>query len=231
MMKRDKIVNNRESDVIPAEQVILQQKQILTAIGQVREESERKIQLLREYQEDPLEVVSLDKVLKAIDGLKNPNLEKSVRAQTDAVTGLISSVNTLTGRENDLIAYAKELGGLINDVLHPKSPPEPKGIRKYISRLKKTFSPRNLMLGTAAVFFVGIIFDIVICYDARYLSEDAWAKRAYEAAASIGWKSPGRAYEMVRISFLEETPETAKGIVRDLENQAEKKMKAEKGDG
>lgn len=80
MIKRNKTTSNRESDVIPAEQVILQQKQILAAIGQVREESERKIRLLSEYQENPLEVVSLEKVLKAIDGLKNPNLEKSVRA-------------------------------------------------------------------------------------------------------------------------------------------------------
>ena len=215
--------------MIPAEQVILQQKQILAAIGQVREESERKIRLLGEYQENPLEVVSLEKVLKAIDGLKNPNLEKSVRAQADA--GLISSVNTLTCREKDLVAYTKELGGLVNDFLHPKAPPEPQGMEKYLSMLKDLLSPRNLMIGTTIIFLIGIILNVVICFDARYQSEDAWAKRAYEAATYIGWKSPGKAYEMVRKSFLEETPETAKGIVRDLENQAAKKMKAEKGDG
>lgn len=231
MIKRNKTTSNRESDVIPAEQVILQQKQILAAIGQVREESERKIRLLGEYQENPLEVVSLEKVLKAIDSLKNPNLEKSVRAQADAVAGLISSVTTLTGREKDLAAYTKELGGLVNDFLHPKAPPEPQGMEKCLSMLKDLLSPRNLMIGTTIIFLIGIILNVVICFDARYQSEDAWAKRAYEAATYIGWKSPGKAYEMVRKSFLEETPETAKGIVRDLENQAAKKMKAEKGDG
>ena len=87
------------------------------------------------------------------------------------------------------------------------------------------------MIGTTIIFLIGIILNVVIGFDARYQSEDAWAKRAYEAATYIGWKSPGKAYEMVRKSFLEETPETAKGIVRDLENQAEKKMNAEKGDG
>ena len=119
---------NIDSDVIPAEQVVLLEKHILEELKKlradsveemknVRTESERKSKLLAEYQATPMEVVEIDclwdlinpdKLVRNFDERLKP-LKESDKSMTE----LLNKINNRTDRiDNGLYTQHSLMKGL-----------------------------------------------------------------------------------------------------------------------
>lgn len=216
-------LKNIDSDVIPAEQVVLLEKLILEELKKlradsveemknVRSESERKSKLLAEYQATPMEVVEIDclwdlinpdKLVKNFDDRLKP-LKESDKSMTE----LLNKINNRTGRiDNGLDNQYSLMEGLDSYITKP-------------SRRKRFFefvwkNRLNIIYDVAAAL-LSIFVALWTLYQSRW-SDDAWARRAYDATGILGFKDQEIVYHSVRKDFAEGNAKATKRRIRDLE--------------
>lgn len=214
---------NYDSDVIPAEQVVLLEKLILKELKKlrtdsveemknVRSESERKSKLLAEYQATPLEVVEIDclwdiinpdKLVRNFDERLKP-LKESGKSMTE----LLNKINNRTGRIDNGLDYQYSLmEGLDSYITKPSRR------RRFFEFVWK--NRLNIIYDVAAAL-LSIFVALWTLYQSRW-SDDAWARRAYDATGILGVKNQEIVYHSVRKDFAEGNAKATKRRIRDLE--------------
>ena len=216
-------LKNIDSDVIPAEQVVLLEKLILEELKKlradsveemknVRSESERKSKLLAEYQATPMEVVEIDclwdlinpdKLVKNFDDRLKP-LKESDKSMTE----LLNKINNRTGRiDNGLDNQYSLMEGLDSYITKPSRR------RRFFEFVWK--NRLNIIYDVAAAL-LSIFVALWTLYQTRW-SDDAWARRAYDATGILGFKDQEIVYHSVRKDFAEGNAKATKRRIRDFE--------------
>lgn len=214
---------NFDSDVIPAEQVVLLEKLILEELKNlradsveemknVRSESERKSKLLAEYQATPLEVVEIDclwdiinpdKLVRNFDERLKP-LKESGKSMTE----LLNKINNRTDRiDNGLDNQYSLMEGLDSYITKPSRR------RRFFEFIWK--NRLNIIYDVAAAL-LSIFVALWTLYQSRW-SDDAWARRAYDATGILEFKDQEIVYHSVRKDFAEGNAKATKRRIRDLE--------------
>ncbi len=216
---------NIDSDVIPAEQVVLLEKLILEELKKlradsveemknVRTESERKSKLLAEYQATPMEVVEIDclwdlinpdKLVRNFDERLKP-LKESDKSMTE----LLNKINNRTDRiDNGLDNQYSLMEGLDSYITKPSRR------RRFFEFVWKN---RLNIIYDVAVALLSIFVALWTLYQSRW-SDDAWARRAYDAAVVLEIKDKDVVYHGVRQSFANGKAKSTKHKIREIEAQ------------
>ena len=216
---------NIDSDVIPAEQVVLLEKLILEELKKlrtdsveemknVRTESERKSKLLAEYQATPMEVVEIDclwdlinpdKLVRNFDERLKP-LKESDKSMTE----LLNKINNRTDRiDNGLDNQYSLMEGLDSYITKPSRR------RRFFEFVWKN---RLNIIYDVAVALLSIFVALWTLYQSRW-SDDAWARRAYDATGILGFKDHEIVYHSVRKDFANGKAKSTKSRIREIEAQ------------
>ena len=216
---------NIDSDVIPAEQVVLLEKLILEELKKlradsveemknVRTESERKSKLLAEYQATPMEVVEIDclwdlinpdKLVRNFDERLKP-LKESDKSMTE----LLNKINNRTDRiDNGLDNQYSLMEGLDSYITKPSRR------RRFFEFVWKN---RLNIIYDVAVALLSIFVALWTLYQSRW-SDDAWARRAYDATGIFGFKDQEIVYHSVRKDFANGKAKSTKSRIREIEAQ------------
>ncbi len=218
---------NYDSDVIPAEQVVLLEKLILEELKKlrtdsveemknVRSESERKSKLLAEYQATPLEVVNLENIYDIIDSDSiYDDLDsylKPMRENESSMTELLNKINNRTTRiDNGLDnQYSLMEDGLQKIDSYITKPSRRKRFFEFVWKNRL-----NIIYDVAAAL-LSIFVALWTLYQSRW-SDDAWARRAYDATGILEFKDQEIVYHSVRKDFAEGNAKATKRRIRDLE--------------
>lgn len=218
---------NYDSDVIPAEQVVLLEKLILEELKKlrtdsveemknVRSESERKSKLLAEYQATPLEVVKLENIYDIIDSDSiYDDLDsylKPMRENESSMTELLNKINNRTTRiDNGLDnQYSLMEDGLQKIDSYITKPSRRKRFFEFVWKNRL-----NIIYDVAAAL-LSIFVALWTLYQSRW-SDDAWARRAYDATGILEFKDQEIVYHSVRKDFAEGNAKATKRRIRDLE--------------
>lgn len=214
---------NFDSDVIPAEQVVLLEKHILEELKKlradsveemknVRTESERKSKLLAEYQATPMEVVEIDSLWDII----NPdtivrNFDERLRPLKESdksMAALLNKIDNRTGRiDNGLDNQYSLIEGLDSYITKPSRR------RRFFEFVWKN---RYNVIYDVAVALLSLFAILWTLYESRW-SDDAWARRAYDAAVILEFKDKEIVYHRVRQDFANGKAKSNKHRIRELE--------------
>lgn len=218
---------NYDSDVIPAEQVVLLEKLILEELKKlrtdsveemknVRSESERKSKLLAEYQATPLEVVKLENIYDIIDSDSiYDDLDsylKPMRENESSMTELLNKINNRTTRiDNGLDnQYSLMEDGLQKIDSYITKPSRRKRFFEFVWKNRL-----NIIYDVAAAL-LSIFVALWTLYQSRW-SDDAWARRGHDATGILEFKDQEIVYHSVRKDFAEGNAKATKRRIRDLE--------------
>jgi hypothetical protein len=184
---------------------------------------EREFNNAKAFQIKPMDVLSKEEVESFVEKIAmklnaNPcesgDVEtelKNIKARLSTMSYIREELTEIKSKISDIQAKAKE-------------EPEPRKslIDKIIQWLEYDlvlYICRGVMLGIVS----GAMF---VAIHTLYWSDDAWARRAYDAAVQIEeFQNPGNAYHNTRKLFLQERRRTAKGVVLDLENEAREEQR------
>ena len=214
---------NFDSDVIPAEQVVLLEKHILEELKKlradsveemknVRMESERKSKLLAEYQATPLEVVEIDSLWDII----NPDTIvrdfderlRPLKESDKSMAALLNKIDNRTGRiDNGLDNQYSLIEGLDSYITKPSRR------RRFFEFVWKN---RYNVIYDVAVALLSLFAILWTLYESRW-SDDAWARRAYDAAVILEFKDKEIVYHSVRQDFANGKAKSNKHRIRELE--------------
>ena len=218
---------NYDSDVIPAEQVVLLEKLILEELKKlrtdsveemknIRSESERKSKLLAEYQANPLEVVEIDSLWDIINPDKLVrNFDerlKPLKESGKSMTELLNKINNRTDRiDNGLDnQYSLMEDGLQKIDSYITKPSRRRRFFEFIWKNRL-----NIIYDVAAAL-LSIFVALWALYQSRW-SDDAWARRAYDATGILEFKDQEIVYHSVMKDFAEGNAKATKRRIRDLE--------------
>lgn len=221
---------NFDSDVIPAEQVVLLEKHILEELKKlradsveemknVRTESERKSKLLAEYQATPMEVVEIDSLWDII----NPdtivrNFDERLRPLKESDKSITALLNKI---DNGLDNQYSLMEGLDSYITKPSRK------RRFFEFVWKN---RYNVIYDVAVALLSLFAILWTLYESRW-SDDAWARRAYDAAVILEFKDKEIVYHSVRQDFANGKAKFNKHRIRELEAEVkELEMAGEDGD-
>lgn len=221
MAKRN--ISASGSDITPKQVEMELAKSMLKKFDEHLDRNERNFNNAMTYQEQPITVVESEDINNWIRDRSvefeeyRANLS-DVHDDIDALRKMTSSYGDTAKEVNDTLKLNVELLTFFKQKLEAYAP-EPKGFGKFKAwwNTRKVFWWR-VGLSTFIVLGSALASVLVCLYTTRW-SDDAWARRAYDAAVEVGVEDPGRIYNEARKIFDTKGRNAAKDRIRKYEDR------------
>ena len=210
------------SDVTPKQAEMELTKSIMKRLEDFLDRYERIFRNAMEYQEKPITVVESEEIRNWITD-RSEDFEEYRQNMSD-VHGDIDALRRMTSGYGDTAQEVKvalkqnvSLLSYFKEKLEEPAP-EPKGLDKFEIKLAAWWNSRNVFRWRAGLFFLTIGTTVLVCLYAWNWSDDAWARRAYDAALRVGYENPASLYHQARTVFNTKGRKATKDIIRNYEN-------------
>lgn len=204
---------NRNHNTVPATDGVIsaqlvndQQKKILDKLNEISAASARKDEMLAQYQAEPMNVLRAEDIDKAVTiMLEEPegylSAVAEIRREISAIKEYAGKLDfALLGSDGNVSKMGNHLlnmGNLLHQYLLAleNKQQEPKGFRK---KFMIWWTSWKVFLWRVGLFLATLAFNILLGLYCYRWSDDAWARRAYDAAVKVGVESPENLYRQAR---------------------------------
>jgi len=212
------------SDIIPKLADMELTKSIIQKLEACIDRNERNYNNAMEFQADPIQVVKSEEIKNWITDRSREyeeyrqNLSEvhsdidAVRRQTISYGDLARQVKDVLQENVNLLEYLKR------EVDTPAQEPEPTGLKKLEAEFTAWWTSRRVFWWRVGVFCTTIAAAVLVSLYFSLWSDDAWARRAYDAAVKGRMDNPGQVYNTMRRTFNSDGREKAKADIIDYEN-------------
>lgn len=192
--------------VISAQLVSDQQKTIIKMLNEIRSASEQKDAALAQFQAEPINVLRAEDIEKVVTiMLKEPegylSAVAEIRGEISAIKEYASKLDfALLGSDGNVSKMSNHLLNM-GELLHryllalENKQQKPNGFRK---KFMTWWTSWKVFLWRVGLFLATLAFNILLGLYCYRWSDDAWARRAYDAAAKVGIESPENLYRQAR---------------------------------
>ena len=196
-------------------------KSMLKKFDEYIDRNERNFKNAMAYQEQPITVVESEDINNWIRDRSAEYEEyrknlSDVHGDIDGLRKMTSSYGDTAKEVNDTLKHNVELLTYFKKKLEA-SAPEPKGFGKF----KAWWNSRKVFWWRVGIFCCKLGATVLVGLYCYCWSDDAWARRAYDAAATVdGEDNPGRYYQWARETFDRKGRKAAKDRILRLEDKA-----------
>ena len=204
---------NRNHNTVPATDGVIsaqlvndQQKTIIKILNEIRSASEQKDAALAQYQAEPMNVLRAEDIDKAVTiMLEEPegylSAVAEIRGEISAIKEYASKLDfALLGSDGNVSKMSNHLLNM-GELLHryllalENKQQKPNGFRK---KFMTWWTSWKVFLWRVGLFLATLAFNILLGLYCYRWSDDAWARRAYDAAVKVGVESPENLYRQAR---------------------------------
>ena len=193
-----------QTDVLDMDRIKMMQDKVLDELQKIRQESERKSQLLATYQAEPLNVVPVS------------DLREEIRTGLKDVVRRVESSDSRTVKDIETMLDEK-LPSLMDKALED--------VRRDTDSL---WWHKILFVIVAVALLLALTSGALTLYD-RYWADEAWARRAYDAAVFLDINNKDIIYHGVRQRLVDGDRKSTRRQVREIERQV--KGMSDRGNG
>lgn len=225
MAKRN--ISASGSDITPKQVEVELVKSMLKKFDEHLDRNERNFNNAMTYQEQPITVVESEDINNWIRD-RSAEFEEyranlsDVHADIDALRKMTSSNGDITKEVKETLKLNVELLTFFKQNIEAPAP-EPKGFEKFEARFKVWWNTRKVFwwrVGISTFIVLGsALASVLVCLYTTRWSDDAWARRAYDAAVEVGVEDPGRIYNEARKIFDTKGRNAAKDRIRKYEDR------------
>ena len=183
-----------QTDVLDMDRIKMMQDKVLDELQKIRQESERKSQLLATYQAEPLNVVPVS------------DLREEIR------TGLKDVVRRVESSDSRTV---KDIGTMLDEKLPSLMDKALEDVQRDTDSL---WWHKILFVIVAVALVLALTSGALTLYD-RYWSDEAWARRAYDAAVFLDNNNKDIIYHGVRQRLVDGDRKSTRRQVRAIERQ------------
>lgn len=225
MAKRN--ISASGSDITPKQVEMELAKSMLKKFDEHLDRNERNFNNAMTYQEQPITVVESEDINNWIRD-RSAEFEEyrknlsDVHADIDALRKMTSSNGDMTKEVKETLKLNVGLLTYFKQKMEAHAP-EPKGLEKFEIRFKAWWNTSKVFwwrVGISTFMVLGsALASVLVCLYTTRWSDDAWARRAYDAAVEVGVEDPGRIYNEARKIFDAKGRNAAKDRIRKYEDR------------
>lgn len=215
------------SDIIPKLADMELTKSIIQKLEACIDRNERNYNNAMEFQADPIQVVKSEEIKNWITDRSREYEEyrqnlSEVHSDIDAVRRQTISYGDLARQVKDVLQEnVKLLEYLKREVDTPAQEPEPTGLKKLEAEFTAWWTSRRVFWWRVGVFCTTIVAAVLVSLYFSLWSDDAWSRRAYDAAVGVGYDHPENLYQKARVLFGKKEREEVKEIILKYESDME----------
>ncbi len=204
---------NRNNNTVPATDGVIsaqlvsdQQKTIIKMLNEIRSASEQKDAALAQFQAEPINVLRAEDIEKVLaiyikelgkDLSEMAEIRKDANAIKKYGEKLDVALCSFGGNVSKFGNQNQQMGNLLHRYLLAleNKQQEPKGFRK---KFMTWWTSWKVFLWRVGLFLATLAFNILLGLYCYRWSDDAWARRAYDAAVKVGVERPENLYRQAR---------------------------------
>lgn len=205
--------NNAQGTLITPEQADLSKVQIIEKhVEAFCDRIERKFDNALEFQASPILVV------------KAEDIEKVVTVKVSELEGYLQGVTAIKNVLTSEHGYVKTFGSLVQRMertleFYKPTLSETEDEAKVLKNFMTWWTSRKGFWWRAGIFCCTLGATALVGLYCYCWSDDAWARRAYDAAVEVGVEDPGRIYNEARKIFDAKGRNAAKDRIRKYEDR------------
>lgn len=219
----NKHISASGSDITPKQADMETAKSMLKKFDEYIDRTERNFKNAMAFQEQPITVVKSEDINNWIRD-RSAEFEE-YRANLSDVHGDIDALRKMTCNTakdvTDTLKLNVELLTFFKQKLEAPAP-EPKGFEKIEARFKVWWNTRKVFwwrVGISTFIVLGsALASVLVCLYTTRWSDDAWARRAYDAIVLLGDGDPAEFYRAARQSINEFGRKEAQKRILKLES-------------